>query len=176
MVRSRRKISAGFLLTAYLLVILSTLAPLSLLSRHVAHAVTGECTGSCEIDGCSLEARRNHTCCCWQKKLRASRVKVVASTPCSPTDRDHAQRVTCSADSNLLEPGQSTMPVYRCGDRCGKGKLDSFLFPSTPEVVPPEIMTEISGPSWGDLRFHPFNHHLSSMEREPPEPPPRLLS
>ena len=70
---TKRRVLAALLLTVvYLAVTLSPLAPLALQSPSLAHAITGECSGDCDICGCSAEARANHTCCCAQKKKHDS--------------------------------------------------------------------------------------------------------
>lgn len=86
MKKFHRHITASILTALYLLIALTPLSPLLLKSAHIAHAVTGECSGDCEIDGCSLENRANHTCCCWQKKQKQAGLPQKHSTDscCAP--------------------------------------------------------------------------------------------
>ena len=66
---TQRRFLAALLLTAvYLTVTLTPLAPLALQSPSLAHAITGECSGDCDICGCSAETRANRTCCCAQNR------------------------------------------------------------------------------------------------------------
>jgi len=69
-----RYITAAILTLLYILIALTPLSPLALKFPRFAHDVTGECSGDCDSDGCSLESRANHTCCCWQKKLKQAGV------------------------------------------------------------------------------------------------------
>ena len=80
MKKLHRHITAYTLTLLYILITLTPLSPLALKSAHIAHAVTGECSGDCDIDGCSLESRANHTCCCWQKKLKQAGLSKNPST------------------------------------------------------------------------------------------------
>ena len=66
--KCNRYITSLLLTAIYMVIVFSPLAPLAMQSKLVAHAVTGECSGNCKVDGCSLERSATHTCCCWQKK------------------------------------------------------------------------------------------------------------
>ncbi len=73
MISAKRHIISLFLAAVYLLITISPLTPLAMKSPRLAHAITGECSGDCNICGCSPERRASHTCCCWQKKLKQNR-------------------------------------------------------------------------------------------------------
>jgi hypothetical protein len=73
---------ALLLTVIYLLINLSSLAPLALSSATVAHAATGECAVDCDICGCSAEGRANHTCCCCLKKKRHKMTMPTCNCPC----------------------------------------------------------------------------------------------
>lgn len=75
-----RQITAPILTMLYILIALTPLSPVMLKSARIAHAVSGECSGDCDIDGCSLESRANKTCCCWQKKLKQAGLQPNAAT------------------------------------------------------------------------------------------------
>ena len=75
MIKPSRNISALVLTLAYLLIIVSPLAPLALGSKQVAHAITGECVGDCGTCGCSAERQASHTCCCALKKQQEQNKK-----------------------------------------------------------------------------------------------------
>ncbi|MDD2897749.1 MAG: hypothetical protein PHI31_03435 [Desulfuromonadaceae bacterium] len=82
--RSHRRQWAGLLIFVYMMIVLSPLAPFAMHSKSIAHAVTGECSGDCDIDGCSLENRMHHSCCCVQKKQRAAKVTPSTDVCCVP--------------------------------------------------------------------------------------------
>jgi hypothetical protein len=56
--RLHRRTIAGVMALLYVFILL---VPLSVHSKRVAHALTGECSGDCEIDGCALESRATYT-------------------------------------------------------------------------------------------------------------------
>jgi len=169
--RSARKTRASILLTIYLVVSLSALVPLALSSPHIAHALTGECTGNCDIDGCSLEARRNHTCCCWQKKLRVMRNQ---TSPSCSAGQTTASPPHCTAEGEHPHDNGSSTPVYRCGDPCGKRSPLPFMLSPSQEITPPDIVNYTAHLTGGDLLLSSRCHPLFSRDREPPDPPPRL--
>ncbi|NVN93152.1 MAG: hypothetical protein HXX11_21500 [Desulfuromonadales bacterium] len=63
MKQPHRSITAVLMTVIYVLITFSPLAPLAMFSKGVAHAVTGQCSGDCDICGCSAERRASHTCC-----------------------------------------------------------------------------------------------------------------
>jgi hypothetical protein len=104
----------------YLVIALSPLAPLAMHSKVVAHAVTGECSGDCDICGCSLESRANHICCCAKKKQQQAGVAKLPSAGgcCSPKSAiaPTPAKGSCCAVSQPLEP------VVAKNDCCAKNK------------------------------------------------------
>jgi hypothetical protein len=65
----------------YLLIAMSPLSTLAMQSKRVAHAMTGECSGDCDICGCSVESRASHTCCC-SKKHQKTQTVFKCGCPC----------------------------------------------------------------------------------------------
>jgi len=145
--RSSRKCVALLLTIIYALLVLSPLAPLARQSATGTHAANRECSGDCAIDGCALESRVNHTCCCWQKKQRQDTghkptagqqcpTKTVALSPpqkhsCSPSKPSPPTASCCgklpivqTVDAVAAKPQESSasLPVYKCGCPCGNGK------------------------------------------------------
>jgi len=162
--RSKR---SGFALTlsaVYLIIVMSPLAPLSMHSKHVAHAVTGECVGDCSICGCSEESRATGTCCCAQKRsLEAKKHASVAAKPC------------CAKKPRLQEtdrPSQATV-VLKCGCPCGKDKILALIGLGSMELLP-------TGPAAGftihreAIRFPDLTATPASRQADPPTPPPKL--
>ncbi|QXE91399.1 hypothetical protein KP001_02310 [Geomonas subterranea] len=150
----RRRATAMLLTVIYLVMALGPLAPLALRSPHVAHALTGECAGDCDICGCAAEKRANHTCCCAQKN-RAEAKQTIARECCKP-EPDHGA------------------PVLKCGCPCGSDKQATLLNFDKNELLP--FMFHAAN-------FTPVIHAipparprpLVSRCGEPVEPPPRLL-
>lgn len=185
----------------YILIALTPLSPLMLNSALIAHAVTGECSGECEIDGCPLESRSNHTCCCWQKKLKSSVAHKSPQTPpccvpvmpvtavtdpcCAPpapqqapwsattVDHYHDQTTTETGAANEPEHNETTKTVFKCGSPCGKNKVLALVKLTTDEIIPYHYTHDI-------IKLHESKQTLLTPESltsrlpEPPEPPPRL--
>ncbi|HIJ94230.1 MAG TPA: hypothetical protein HPP94_00515 [Desulfuromonadales bacterium] len=119
--RPFRKLTAIVMMTVYLLIVLSPLAPLAMYSKSVAHAVTGECSGDCNICGCSVESRANQTCCCAKKKQQSklSNGEISEQQPVS-------KKRSCCADSKPVAPKKeccaTSQPVAPKNDCCAKNK------------------------------------------------------
>lgn len=150
----RRFLTALLLTVVYLLMTLSPLAPLALRSPHLAHAITGECVGDCDICGCSPEQRANHTCCCAQKKK---------------LDQHEKTRECCKPK------GAEATPVLKCSCPCGSAKQVTLLNFAKSEAIPfsftPSLATPFSASPPAAAPSQPV-----SRWAEPPEPPPRLLA
>jgi len=145
----------ALLLTAvYLMMTLSPLAPLALRSPQLAHAITGECAGDCDICGCSAEQRANHTCCCAQKKKQEQHEKT----------RDCCKPKT-----------EAGTPVLKCSCPCGSSKQLSVFSFTKSELIPFSFEARLGNP----VREPSFTSRPGlpySRPGEPPEPPPRLLA
>lgn len=150
---TRRFFTALLLTGIYFMMTLSPLAPLALRSPELAHAITGECAGDCNICGCSAEQRANHTCCCAQKKKLESHQK---------------------SQPDCCKPKAAGGPtVLKCGCPCGSGK-QLTLGATTSELIPFFFAVPIAhGSPAHDLPTRP--RPLFSRTLEPPEPPPRLF-
>ena len=201
---SIRKLIAVMLTTVYMLIVMSPLAPLAMHSKVVAHAVTGECSGDCDICGCSLESRANHTCCCAKKKQhQASIARFSASGCCAPK----AATAPASAKKGCCAASQTAEPVVAKNDCCAKNKqhqhveniqeLQQKEERSTTEAVykcgcpcGKGKLLALSGLGSSELLptntserieiphvetlFADLSHRLASRHGEPPDPPPRL--
>jgi hypothetical protein len=185
----------------YLVIVLSPLAPFAMYSKVVAHAVTGECSGDCDICGCSLMDRANHSCCCAKKKQMQTGVANMSSGECSSpkgatapatakgTTSQSAEPVVakkdcCSKtvqhphDEKAQEPVQKAATtksetVYKCGCPCGKGKLLALAGFGSNELLPIDASERIEIPHVETL-YEDLSHRLASRHGEPPDPPPRL--
>lgn len=146
-----RYLTALALTVIYLLITLSPLAPAVVSDARLAHALTGECVGDCDICGCSLEQRANHTCCCQQKlKQKASR----------------EARGCCKKQGTKVT-------VVRCSCPCGSEKAAAFLNLNKSEILPFAFACGL------DRRLTASAHHdqprrMPTRLGEPPDPPPHL--
>lgn len=181
---SHRTMTSLLLAVIYLLITFSPLAPLAMQSKLVAHAVTGECTGRCEIDGCSPERSANHTCCCWQKKHAGSPGK-------SGSDRDThlmppaagQKRGSCcavraydthenAADGSAL-PEQTGTATTISTAPCGNGTLFTLLHGDVNPHLPFIAVSAVPPPGCGTL-YHTAPERLTSRDSDPPDPPPLI--
>lgn len=199
--RSHRRLFAIILMTIYLTIALSPLASLAMYSTVVAHAVTGECVGDCNICGCSQESRTNHTCCCAKKKqMHAGTATTSKGESCPP--KLETTKKSCCATSKPVEPvvakndccaknkqiqhdenlreaqhneDQSTTKttILKCGCPCGKGKLLALTGFGSNELIPIITSERIELPHVTTL-FADLSHRMTSRHGEPPDPPPRL--
>lgn len=197
-----RHITARFLMVLYLLIALTPLSPLLLQSAHIAHAVTGECSGDCDIDGCSLESRANHICCCRQKKMKKSGMQQVAvsgsccvpaaqvivvtgacfpppapkvPSSCCATTADNNHDQTAAEKVIETEPKQNdaSQTIFKCGTPCGKNKVLALVKLTTDEIIPYDFVAAMP-PSILSIHAILSPPPLSSRTIEPPEPPPRF--
>jgi hypothetical protein len=140
----------------YLLMVLSPLASLAMHSKAVSHAITGECSGDCDICGCSPENRASNTCCCSKKRRQQAQAYEKENTP----------------DCCKKKP-VSKKAVIACGCPCGSGKPAALSASSSSEVLPFQF-TEQLRLTHSDTTFANPTHRLTSRHGEPPDPPPRL--
>jgi hypothetical protein len=191
MKKSYRYITSLLLAMVYLLTVFSPLAPLAMQSKLVAHAVTGECTGDCRIDGCSLERCADHTCCCWQKKQREiddshhhTTADVCDTHPAPPAEASGKSTSGCSiqareADENAVESESVSNPEPQkkrattvSSRPCGNGTLFALLNVEITHHLPFFFTGEIPSPIQSTLTFISPDR-LTSRYGDPPDPPPR---
>ncbi len=201
--RVNRRTIAGVLTVIYVLIMFAPLAAFATHSNIFTRAVHGECSGNCDIDGCSLESRANNTCCCAQKKQHQAGIVPKLSTGDCCTAKSAtpppvakggccavpkvvkpvvAKNDCCSKDSkNKTEEGSvqkekntRTELVFKCGNRCGTGKQFVLAGAGTSELLP-YIYSQSIAPSHKGTRYFTFPHNMISRHSEPPDPPPRLF-
>jgi hypothetical protein len=151
-----RNLVALVLTAIYLAITMSPLAPLALKSPRLAHAITGECSGDCDICGCSPERRANHTCCCWQKKLRHQHEQEEANLPpcCRKTKR-------------------SAGPILTCNCPCGSNKTIGLWGGSQNEQLPYRFAGVVPVCAGEQHLALPLDR-LADRHGDPPDPPPKL--
>lgn len=187
-------------MTIYLAIGLRSLAPLAMHSQAVAHAVTGECAGDCDICGCSLESRENQTCCCARKRQMQAGVAMQSKGECCPPKKEDTKKISCVTskhtgtggtkndclnamntqqhqDENVKETQhtekQPTTTVIKCGHPCGKGKLFVLAGFESNELLPIINSERMEIPNAENL-VADISHRLVSRHVAPPDPPPRL--
>jgi len=194
--RSMRRMIAATLTVVYLVIALSPLAPFAMYSKVVAHAVTGECSGDCDICGCSKESRANHTCCCAKKKqMQARNIQLsscehcvkkaapaaqtdqptppaVAMKECCAKNKPHQDDGKIHKDQNTNERSKNEI-VFKCGSPCGKGKILALAHAGSSELLP-YIYSERIGITHEDTRYTTLSQRMASRHADPPDPPPRL--
>ena len=190
MSKTHRYIISLLLTTVYLLIVAGPVAPLAMQSKSVAHALTGECSGDCRIDGCSLDRSASRTCCCWQKKRR----EASASSDLSQSDmRDTAPALSaevpakrsgcCPADvQDTHENGIESKTVSSVSPQkkrtttissrpCGNGKILALLSTETTQHLPFFFADEPLSQEQTLLTFCTPGR-LTSRLGDPPDPPP----
>jgi len=168
----------------YLLMVFSPLAPLAMHSKRVAHAVTGECSGDCRIDGCSLEHSAAHACCCWQKKLKGAvahadehavptvvKIKKAAKSCCAasqPAGHDHDSSTASNETTRKGTAKTTTIGTAPCGSKLfalwGFEKM-----PHLPHLFTAENSTPLEKSCSSSIPFR-----LTSRYNDPPDPPPQI--
>jgi len=188
--RPFRQVVTVAMAVIYLLIALSPLSTLAMQSKRIAHAVTGECSGDCEVCGCSVESMANHTCCCWRKKRqqcgmadladKGCAMKVAAS-PAKPhvdecdlcADKKHHHQD--EADQRLLQEGKTpkTQTVFKCGCPCGKNSVLALWGGINYEIIPYRFAGAITPPA-KTRSCRDYSRSLMSRHGDPPDPPPKL--
>lgn len=192
MKKCSRYITSLLMTIIYMIIVFSPLAPLAMHSKHVAHAVTGECSGDCEVDGCSLERSAAHTCCCWQKKKQAGVDTHLhaghdnsSMTPAATTVATKKRAGCCDASTEEISeknneatnasspPPTNTKPVTIGSTPCGSGKLFAILTVEASQHLPFFFTEKIPpSPVQSPLTFFPQDR-LTTRYVDPPDPPPQ---
>ena len=191
MKKGSRSITSLLMTIIYLVIVFSPVAPLAMQSKHGAHAVTGECSGDCTVDGCSLERSAAHTCCCWQKKKHGAGAVhlhsddnssmapvIVTIAPkkrascCAASTQDDSEKKDAATTASTTAP-QKTKPVTISSAPCGSGTLFALLSVETTQHLPFFFAGDI--PPSPELSPLTFSHQdrLTSRYVDPPEPPPQ---
>lgn len=174
-----RTITALLLTTIYLLMVSTPLAPLVLQSKMIVHAVTGECSGDCRIDGCSAERSAAHTCCCWQKKnAEYSDVRQQVNSGCCGAQKAaRCETLSRHAHDEGVEPGTAGDSGSRkqrtiiSSAPCGNGKLFTLSNGEITWHLPFSFLKEVPSPEQSSLTLLSPDR-LLSRHGDPPDPPP----
>jgi len=199
--RKLRRPIAGIMTLIYILITLMPLAPLAMHSKSVVHAVTGECSGDCNICGCSPVSRANNTCCCARKKQQQAAAAQLADDDCCSSKKPAAAKEDCCDKSQPAQPvvaendccasggssthdektpdsgqkasGEKSDVVLKCGCPCGKSKLPTLAGNGTTELLP-YLYAERITPRNEVTRYSLLSQRMASRHAEPPDPPPKL--
>jgi hypothetical protein len=190
--RPTRRMIAATLTAIYLVIAFSPLTPFAMQSKPAAHAVTGECSGDCRIDGCSLERSATHTCCCRQKKHRPdsethhhSNADQGGTQPAPMADTRKPVSSTCEhhlhdthengveSESVSKHTAQEKRTTTVSISPCGSGKLFTLLNVETTHHLPFFFIGEIPSAAQSIITVTAPDRLISRFG-DPPDPPPRL--
>jgi hypothetical protein len=155
---SLRNVIAAGMTALYLVIIFSPLMPFAMHSAGATRAVVRECSGDCNLCGCSPESRASHTCCCSKKRQQ------MAST--HEDDEDTAD--CCKRDSGARKT------VIACGCPCGSQKQAALSAGGSSEILPFQFTERLKLPHTS-TSFYSLSRQLTSRHGEPPDPPPKLV-
>ena len=150
-------IAAG-MTALYLAIILIPLASFDMQSTNAAPVGIRECTGDCNLCGCSPESRASNTCCCSMKRQQQAQI--------------HEDGEDSSPDCCKKKPVEKKT-VIACCCPCGNGKQTALSASGTSELLPFHFTEQFSTPH-ADTHFPILTHRLTSRHGEPPDPPPKL--
>jgi len=156
---SIRHIIAAGMAVMYLTIILGPLAPFAMSHAGTATAVIRECSGDCNLCGCSPESRASNTCCCAKKRQLQAHV--------------HEDEDSDTPDCCKKERGGAKETVIACGCPCGNGKPTTLPTGSSSEVLPFHYSKQFNPPHTA-TSFSSLTQRLASRHGEPPDPPPKL--
>ena len=142
----------------YLAIIFGPLASFAMHSAGAAPVIIRECSGDCNLCGCSPESRASNTCCCSKKRQQQAHIH----------DDTEADEPECCKKERA-----DKKTVIACGCPCGNGKQAAFTTGGTSEVLPFHFTETFSIPS-SDTTFSNLTHRLKTRLVEPPDPPPKF--
>jgi hypothetical protein len=154
-----RRLMAAVMAVLYILVVFSPVASLSIHPASTAHATEIECSGDCNICGCSLESRTNKTCCCSKKREQQMHAP----------ENSEADTPDCCRKASVPQK----QVIISCGCPCGGGKQSVMSTAGSLEVLPFHFTENLIIPH-SETSFSPHTNRLTSRHGEPPDPPPKL--
>ena len=157
--RSFRHIIAAAMTALYLAIISTPLASFAMHSTGTAPVVVRECSGDCNLCGCSPESRANHTCCCAKKRQQQAHI--------------HDDHEDGTADCCKKKPVEKKA-VIACGCPCGSGKQAALSASGASEVLPFLFTEQLSIPHT-ESTFTNLTQRLTSRFGAPPDPPPKPI-
>jgi hypothetical protein len=156
---SRKVIAAGMFVLYLTLIVYPPVAYVFQGSGTVTAGVR-ECSGDCNICGCSPESRASHTCCCAKKRQQEAHA--------------HQDEDSDTPDCCKKEQGGTKETVIACGCPCGSKDQTHLSTGTSSEVLPFCYSARIILP-YSDTSFSNHTDRLTSRYGEPPDPPPKLI-
>jgi hypothetical protein len=171
-----RQIIAAGMTALYLMIIFTPLASFAMSGTKSAAIGIRECTGDCDLCGCSPESRASHTCCCSKKRQQQAHAhddnQEGASDCCNKKSEPHptADKTAdcCKKDSAPKKP-----VIIACGCPCGNKKQAPLSTGSSSEILPFHFTEQFTIPET-NTTFSNLIQRLTSRLREPPDPPPQI--
>jgi hypothetical protein len=154
-----RYIIATGMTALYLAIINSPLGSFAMHSTGTTPVVIRECSGDCNLCGCSPESRASNTCCCSNKRQQQAHI--------------HEDGEDGSADCCKKKPVEKKT-VIACGCPCGNGKQAALSASGASEILPFHFTEQFSTPHTETTFTNP-TQRLTSRHGDPPDPPPKLV-
>ncbi|MBJ6725077.1 hypothetical protein [Geomesophilobacter sediminis] len=153
---SRRRTFAALLAVLYLCIFLAPLVPVGLPGGT---PLVSECSGDCDICGCSPEMRASGSCCCAKKRHALETQQI--------QDQDLDDKPDC------CKKKKSSQTVISCACPLGGGKSKLLVSSEGSELLPFYFPGNF-GTRQGVTDFTDHPHRMTSRYGEPPDPPPDL--
>jgi hypothetical protein len=175
----RHVIAAG-ITVLYLLTIFSPLASFAMHGSKSTAMAIRECSGDCNLCGCSPESRASQTCCCSKKRAQQAHDhdQDGASDCCSKmpdqqaSTHEHVDNSTPDCCTKVSAPQKPA--IISCGCPCGNGKQPALSISSSSEVLPFHFSGQFTT-RHTTTSFFTLTHLLTTRHSEPPDPPPKLV-
>lgn len=153
----QRKLKASVLAIIFTLMLASQLAPLCQPTANNTPATTVECSGDCNICGCSPESRAANTCCCSKKRQLQAQL--------------HEDREEDTPDCCKQKPVKKKT-ILACGCPCRNGQQIALSDGENSEVLPYHFREQFNITDAVTI-FTDHTPRLTSRQSAPPDPPPR---
>lgn len=150
----RHMVAAG-MTVLYLMIIFSPVASFAL---HGTKTAVRQCSGDCNICGCSPQSRSANTCCCAKQRQQEAHAH----------EDDGDEEFDCCKNDRA----EKKTVVIACGCPCDSGKQTALSAPGTSEVLPFQFAERLVIPHT-DTLYSPHPQRLTSRHGEPPDPPPQ---
>jgi len=152
-----RFIIACSMAALYLAILFSPLASFAMHGMKTKAAIARECSGDCNLCGCSLESRTSNTCCCSKKRAQQAHI--------------HQEDVESVPDCCKTKPAKKET-VIACGCPCDKDEQNVLAANAASELLP-FYFNEVIHIPHTDTSYFSSVQQLTNRLHEPPVPPPK---